>query len=59
MNKQGTQFAVAIIGITGLTVLTGISMVTETGPTDIMVGGLISVVTMAATYLFRLNGKAA
>lgn len=58
MNRATTQFWVAVIGISGLTVITGLSLVTGEGPTDILVGGIISVTSMAAAWLFRLNGAA-
>ena len=63
MDRQGTQFWVAIIGMGGLV---GVTLMAVAGsifaelPNELpfmLVGGLLSIATMAATYLFRLNGK--
>lgn len=59
MNKQGTQFVVAVLGVAALATLTGVSMLTGEGPTDILVGGVIAVTAQAASWLFRLNGTGA
>ena len=67
MNKGWTQFAVAIVGMIGLVVITGIVVtlqmlgkVTANGDmiTGMLVGGLTGVTTMAAPWLFRINGAA-
>ena len=57
-NRNATQFAVAVIGMFGLTAATLVSMLTERGNelTYALVTGLVSVTSMAAAYLFRLNG---
>lgn len=65
MNKGWTQFAVALVGMIGLTIITGIVVILQmTGEvtangemiTGMLVGGLTGVTTMAATWLFRING---
>ncbi len=64
MNKQGTQFWVAIIGMAGLAAITGMAVagsVWGNTPNDIvfmLIGGLLSVTSTAVAWLFRLNGKA-
>ena len=63
MNRQGTQFWVATIGMTGLAVITGMAVagsIWGDAPTEMafmLVGGLLSVTSTAAAWLFRLNGK--
>lgn len=66
MNRSATQFWVAIIGVGSLSIITGIAVTlsmlgyaSNQGELllGMLVGGLVSVVTMAATYLFRLNGS--
>ncbi len=63
MNRQTTQFWVAIIGMGGLV---GVTMLAVAGsifaelPSELpfmLVGGLLSTASMASAYLFRLNGK--
>ncbi len=62
MNRQITQFWVAIIGMAGLVVACLLSiagMIWAESPSELtfmLIGGLLSTTTMAATYLFRLNG---
>ncbi len=64
MNRQGTQFWVAIIGMTGLVGITalavGASFFSDDVPSEMafmLVGGLLSVTSTAAAWLFRLNGQ--
>ena len=66
MNKGWTQLAVSVIGMIGLVIITGIVVtlqmlgeVTANGDmiTGMLVGGLTSVTSMAAAWLFRLNGS--
>jgi hypothetical protein len=59
MNRQFTQAAVAIIGMTGL--VTGM-IITLLVPDladarNLLLGGLIASTSTAAAWLFRLNGK--
>lgn len=62
MNRQATQFWTAIIGMLGLTVVTGVAVVGTMffdKPSDLalmLVGGLIGVTSTAGAWLFRLNG---
>lgn len=63
MNRQATQFWVAVIGMSGMVGITGIA-VTGTAFGDVpleltfaLVTGLVSVSSMAAAWLFRLNGS--
>ena len=54
----------AIIGMAGLVLITGVSvagLIWSDGPSELafmLVGGLLSVTSTAAAWLFRLNGKA-
>lgn len=63
MNKQGTQFWVAIIGMSGLAIITAMAVagsVWGDSPNEMsfmLVGALVSVTSTAAAWLFRLNGK--
>lgn len=63
MNRQGTQFWVAVIGMSGLAIITGMAVagsIWGDAPTEMafmLVGGLLSVTSTAAAWLFRLNGK--
>lgn len=62
MNRQRTQFWVAVIGMLGLVLVTAMSVAsTIWGDTPnemsfMLVGGLLSVTSTAAAWLFRLNG---
>jgi hypothetical protein len=63
MNRQTTQFWVAIIAMVGLVLVTGIC-VTATlfydAPSELalmLVGGLIASTSAAGAWLFRLNGS--
>jgi len=62
MNRQVTQFWVAIIGMTGLVIITGMTVAGSIWgniPNELsflLVGGLLSVTSTAAAWLFRLNG---
>lgn len=62
MNKQMTQFAVAVTGVVGLAVIATIATIGTVfydGPSELafmLVGGLLSLTSAAAAYLFRLNG---
>lgn len=64
MNRQATQFWVAIIGMAGLVAITGICVVGAMfydAPSDMalmLVGGLIASTSAAGAWLFRLNGTA-
>lgn len=61
MNRQITQFWVAIIGMSGLVAICLMSVAGQIWAgasselTFMLVGGLLSATTMATTYLFRLN----
>ena len=63
MSRQGTQFWVAIIGMTGLAAITGLAVVGSIwadAPREMafmLVGGLLSVTSTATAWLFRLNGS--
>ncbi len=63
MNKQGTQFWVAIIGMGGLAIITGMAVAgsiwgdASNEMAFMLVGALVSVTSTAAAWLFRLNGK--
>lgn len=64
MNRQNTQFWVAIIGIAGLVGITALavagSIFSDNVPSEMafmLVGGLLSVTSTAAAWLFRLNGQ--
>lgn len=63
MNRQDTQFWVAIIGMAGLAVIAGMAVagtIWAEAPAEMafmLVGGLLSVTSTAAAWLFRLNGK--
>jgi hypothetical protein len=62
MEKQATQFWVAIIGIAGLAIITGMVVagtIWGDAPAEMafmLVGGFLSVVSTAVAWLFRLNG---
>ena len=58
MNRQFTQAAVAIIGMTGLVVLTGMTLLLPDLKDErlLLLGGLIGVTSTSAAWLFRLNG---
>lgn len=64
MNRQGTQFWVAIIGISSLAIITGMVVagtIWGDAPSEMafmLVGGLLSVTSTATAWLFRLNGHA-
>ncbi|KKL52081.1 hypothetical protein LCGC14_2289070 [marine sediment metagenome] len=64
MNKQGTQFWVAIIGMVGLVTITGMAVAgniwsdVSSELVFMLVGGLLSVTSTAVAWLFRLNGRA-
>ena len=64
LNQGSTQFWVAIIGMAGLVTITGVAvagLIWGNGPSELafmLVGGLLSVTSTAAAWLFRLNGKA-
>ena len=59
VNRQFTQAAVAIIGITGLVILTGLTLLLPELKDErlLLLGGLIGVTSTSAAWLFRLNGK--
>lgn len=63
MDKQVTQFWVAIIGISGLAVITGMAVAgniwadASAEMAFMLVGGLLSVASTAVAWLFRLNGR--
>jgi hypothetical protein len=59
MNRAFTQFAVAVIGMSGLTVAAIISICLEKSEelTFALVTGLVGVTSAAAAWLFRLNGS--
>ncbi len=63
MNKQQTQFWVAIIGAIGLMVIAGIAVVGALffdAPNDMalmLVGGVIASAAASGAWLFRLNGS--
>ena len=58
MNRQFTQAAVAIIGMTGLVAATLITLVIPDleDARNLLLGGLIASTSTAAAWLFRLNG---
>ena len=62
MTRSMTQFWVAIIGMAGLvgiTMTSIIGVIWGDAPAELaymLVGGLLSTVSMAGAYLFRLNG---
>lgn len=64
MDRQHTQFWVAMIGMTGLVFITALSVAGSIWgdmPSEmsyLLVGGLLSVTSTAAAWLFRLNGTA-
>ncbi|KKM26162.1 hypothetical protein LCGC14_1587500 [marine sediment metagenome] len=64
MNRQSTQFWVALIGMIGMVLVTVLAVagtMFADVPSElpfILVGGLLSVTSTAAAWLFRLNGKA-
>ena len=65
MNRQSTQFWVAIIGMAGLVGITALSIVgamfSDNVPSEmpyLLIGGLLSTTSGAAAWLFRLNGYA-
>lgn len=64
-NKNTTQFFVALLGTVGLSVVTCVSTTlwllgygTERGEflVGMLAGGLVSTVSAAAAWLFRVNG---
>ncbi len=61
MNRQQTQFWVAVIGMAGLVCITMVSVAGSIWgemPSEMsfmLVGGLLSVTSTAAAWLFRLN----
>ena len=63
MNRQGTQFWVAIIGMSGMVAVTLMAVAgsmfadVPNELTFMLVGGLLSVTSTSAAWLFRLNGK--
>ena len=64
MNRQGTQFWVAIIGMLGLVGITALTIAasafSDNVPSEMafmLVGGLVSTTSAAGAWLFRLNGK--
>ena len=63
MDRQNTQFWVAVIGMGGLAIITGMAVagtIWGDAPNEMafmLVGGLLSVTSTAAAWLFRLNGK--
>lgn len=59
VNRQFTQAAVAIIGMTGLVIATLISLVAPEleDARNLLLGGLIASTSTAAAWLFRLNGR--
>lgn len=64
MNKNKTQFAVAIVGTAGLVSLAMAAVIGQmVTPNDtlkdltfMLVGGVLSTASAAAAWLFRLNG---
>lgn len=65
MNRQNTQFWVAIIGMIGLVGITALaiaaSIFSDNVPNEmafLLVGGLLSTTSAAGAWLFRLNGRA-
>jgi len=62
MDRQKTQFWVAVIGMGGLVLITALSVAGSIWgevPSEMpfmLVGGLLSVTSTAAAWLFRLNG---
>ena len=64
MDRQKTQFWVAVIGMGGLVLITALSVagsIWGAVPSEMpfmLVGGLLSVTSTAAAWLFRLNGGA-
>ncbi len=62
MNRQITQFWVAVIGMAGLVAITAMVVagtVWGKAPSELaymLVGSLVSSTSMAVAYLFRLNG---
>lgn len=64
-DKQTAQYYVALMAVLILGVLTAVSLVGDlihggTGQvTMLLIGGLIAVVSAAATWLFRTNGHGA
>ena len=59
LNRQFTQAAVAIIGMTGLVAATLITLVIPDleDARNLLLGGLIASTSTAAAWLFRLNGR--
>ena len=57
VNKQLTQFIVAIMGMGGLIALTLVSLIRHEPQTEMLVGALIATTSMAGAWLFRLNGS--
>lgn len=59
MNRAWTQFAVSFVGITGLVVVLLVSILSGQAKEFItlLAGGLLSLSSMSAAYLFRLNGN--
>lgn len=64
MNRQNTQFWVAIIGMAGLVGITALtvagSIFSDNVPSEMafmLVGGLLSTTSAAGAWLFRLNGR--
>ena len=63
MDRQHTQFWVAIIGMSGLatvTILAVAATIYSDFPRELaymLAGSLVSITSTAAAWLFRLNGK--
>ena len=63
MNRQLTQFWVAIIGMGGLVtacLLSVAGQIWADSPSELtfmLIGGLLSVTSTSAAWLFRLNGS--
>ncbi len=63
MNRNATQFWVSVLGMVFLglaTLFAVIATLFYEAPTDIafmLVGGLVSITSTAAAWLFRLNGQ--
>lgn len=63
MDRQATQFWVALIAMLGIIIVTGISVVATmfydaaSELTFMFGGGLLSIGSAAGAWLFRLNGR--
>ena len=58
--RERAQFAVALTGVLGLVAVTLAAVLTDQGSelTSLLVGGLISVTSLSAGWLFKNGGSA-